>query len=78
MRGTYEALRAEIEYAHDRLAFSESAFAGDTRDTEVRNGNRAWIAPLIEELEKRAAIAKERVEAVEEAARRAGASLDRR
>lgn len=78
LAGIYASLQAEIEYEYERIEFSESAFAGDTRDVEVRNGNRAWLAPLIEELRRRAAVVKTRMESVAEAARRAGATLERR
>lgn len=72
------ALQAEIDYEKDRVALSESAFAGDTREFTARLGYRSRVRSLVEELEKRVALLEGQKEEVAEAARRAGARLDRR
>ena len=69
---------AELQYEIDQVAFSESAFAGDTRSFDVRLGYRAQARPLIQELAKRVALLDSRLEAVQDEARKAGVSLDLR
>jgi hypothetical protein len=77
LRETYDLLRAEIAAEEARIDFSESAFAGDTRDTEVRLGYRAPATVWIRELSLRADLMKTRIEALEEQARREGVRLNR-
>ena len=74
----HRALRDEIVYEGERIDFSESAFAGDTRDNKVRLGYRSRGALLLMELEKRARLLETRIDAILDQARRAGAILDRR
>ncbi|HET8945848.1 MAG TPA: hypothetical protein VFQ07_02600 [Candidatus Polarisedimenticolia bacterium] len=73
-----DILMAELQYEIDQVAFSESAFAGDTRSFDVRLGYRAQARPLIQELAKRVALLDARLDAVADEARKAGVSLDRR
>ena len=75
---TYKALMWEIAYEEERIDFSESAFAGDTRDPEVRLGYRSQVAHWLAELTKRAELVKSRIERVVDDARRAGITLKRR
>ncbi len=73
-----EGIAAEIEYEKGLVGYSESAFAGDTSDFTVRLGYRAQAAPLIRELVKREALLGKQMDEVADAARRAGAPLERR
>ncbi|HEV8201950.1 MAG TPA: hypothetical protein VGS03_18205 [Candidatus Polarisedimenticolia bacterium] len=73
-----DVLMSELQYEIDQVAFSESAFAGDTRSFDVRLGYRAQARPLIQELAKRVALLDMRLDAVADEARKAGVSLDRR
>jgi hypothetical protein len=73
-----ESFSAEIEYEKDLVGYSESAFAGDTSDFTVRLGYRAQAAPLIRELVKRKALLGRQLDEVADAARRAGAPVERR
>ncbi|HYV18534.1 MAG TPA: hypothetical protein VFC25_05855 [Verrucomicrobiae bacterium] len=73
-----DMLMSELQYEIDQVAFSESAFAGDTRSFDVRLGYRAQARPLIQELAKRVALLDMRLDAVADEARKAGVSLDRR
>jgi hypothetical protein len=73
-----DMLMSELQYEIDQVAFSESAFAGDTRSFDVRLGYRAQARPLIQELAKRVALLDARLDAVADEARKAGVSLDRR
>lgn len=74
---TRTALQAEIDFETGRIAFSESAMAGDTSAIEPRLGYRASVAPLILELKKRTALLDRQMESLLDAARRAGAVIDR-
>jgi hypothetical protein len=76
LRAMRADLVAEIEYEKDRIAFSESAFAGDTREPGVRLGYRTKVGPLLNELEKRVSLLTLRIEKVLEEARWAGAAID--
>jgi hypothetical protein len=73
-----DVLLAEIQYEKDRVDFSESAFAGDSRSFDVRLGYRAAAAVWIRDLERRLAIVDAEIEAISERARKAGADLDHR
>ena len=73
---TREALAAEIDFEMGRIAFSESALAGDTSAIAPRLGYRASVAPLILELEKRTALLDRQMDTLLDAARRAGAVID--
>jgi len=73
-----DMLMSELQYEIDQVAFSESAFAGDTRSFDVRLGYRAQARPLIQELAKRVALLDMRLDAVADEARKAGVTLDRR
>lgn len=73
-----EALAAELAYEKSRVEYSESAFAGDTLSYDVRLGYRAQAVPLIRELEKRVALLDMQLERAADAARKAGAVIDRR
>lgn len=73
-----DMLMSELQYEIDQVAFSESAFAGDTRSFDVRLGYRAQARPLIQELAKRVALLDARLDAVSDEARKAGVLLDRR
>ena len=78
LRRTRAALMAEIAYEEERIAFSESAFAGDTRRPGIRLGYRSRVAPLLEELRKRGALLGLGMDAIADEARRAGVRIDRR
>lgn len=75
---TYVALQAEIALEHERVDFSESAFAGNTLDASVRLGYKAIAFEQIRDLSLRADLMKVRIEALEELAHREGILLDRR
>ena len=75
---TYAMLQAEIALEHERVDFSESAFAGNTLDTTVRLGYKTVAFEQIRELSLRADLMKVRIEVLEELARRQGILLDRR
>jgi hypothetical protein len=70
-------LAAELEYERGRIAYSESAFAGAADRLEPRAGYRARAKGLVLELEKRIALLDAQMEATLDAARRAGAIIDR-
>ena len=78
LKAERDALAAEIDYEKSLVDFSESAFAGDTRSYDVRLGYRAQARPLIIELQKRVALLDRQMETALDAARTAGAVLDRR
>lgn len=78
IRATREALAAEVAYEQDRVEFSESASAGDPRSFEPRLGYRARVRPFIQELTKRVALLDLQMQAVADAARKAGAPIDAR
>ncbi len=78
LKETYEILQAEIAAEHERVDFSESAFAGNTLDAKVRLGHKTPAFVWIKELSLRADLMKVRIEALEEIARRRGVVLDRR
>lgn len=75
---TRAAMQAELDFEMGRIAFSESALAGNTGVVEPRLGYRASVAPLILELQKRVALLDRQMDAVLDAARRAGAVVDQR
>ncbi len=78
LHGERDGLQAEIDLEKGLVDFSESALAGDTRSFDVRLGYRAQAAPLIRELAKRVALLDGQLARIENDARRAGVSLDRR
>jgi hypothetical protein len=73
-----DALAAELQYEKDRVDFSESPFAGDSRSYDVRLGYRAQATWLIRELQKRVDLLDKRLEDAADQARRAGVTLDQR
>ncbi|HXH28038.1 MAG TPA: hypothetical protein VNL37_03270 [Candidatus Polarisedimenticolia bacterium] len=75
---TRRALQAELDFEMDRIAYSESAFAGNADELGPRAGYRARVRPLILELRKRVALLDRQLDDLEAAARRAGADLDLR
>ncbi|HEV8701314.1 MAG TPA: hypothetical protein VGV60_08585 [Candidatus Polarisedimenticolia bacterium] len=75
---TRVALQAELDFEMGRIAFSESALAGDTGVIAPRLGYRAAVAPLVLELQKRVALLDRQMDSVLDAARRAGAVVDQR
>jgi hypothetical protein len=78
VRAERDLLLAEIQYEKDRVDFSESAFAGDTRSFDVRLGYRTAATVWIRDLERRVAIYDAELEAISDVARKAGADLDHR
>jgi hypothetical protein len=80
LRQEREALAEELDLERARVAFSESAFAGDPAPTEGRPrlGYRMKAAPLMAELAKRVDLLDLRIAAVLEDARRSGAALETR
>ena len=72
------ALLTEIAIEEEKVAFSESAFAGDTSGPGPRLGYRTKAFVLIEELEKRVDLLEAQMEFVAETSRRAGALVERR
>jgi len=75
---TRSFLATELEFERGRIARSESAFAGGADRLEPRAGYRARVKGLVLELEKRIALLDAQVEATLDAARRAGAVIDKR
>ena len=75
-----ESLEAELDVERARVAFSESAFAGDPTQREgwPRLGYKLKAVTLMAELAKRAALLDRRIETVLEDARHAGASIETR
>jgi len=78
VRDERDLLAAEIEHEKERVEFSESAFAGDTRSYEVRLGYRAPATVWIRDLTRRVALLDARLEQIADRARKAGVDLDRR
>ena len=78
VRSERDALAAELCYEKSRVEFSESAFAGDPQSYDVRLGYRSQGTWLIRELEKRVTLLDLQLEEVADAARKAGALIDRR
>ena len=68
----------ERDFELERVAFSESALAGDSRSIAPKVGYRTQVAPLILELEKRIAILDQQMENLVDRARRDGVSFDQR
>ncbi len=77
MTRTRAALAAERDEEVATVERSESASAGDTRSFEARLGYRTKAAPLIRELTKRIALLDRQIDELLDAARRAGAVIDR-
>jgi hypothetical protein len=75
-----DLLAAELAIERERVAFSESAFAGDpsSEPGRPRLGYKARVAGLMAELAKRVALLDVHLEALRDQARRAGASIDTR
>jgi hypothetical protein len=78
LKSERDALAAELCYEKSQVDFSESAFAGDTRSYDVRLGYRTQATPLIRELEKRVTLLDRQIDLALDAARKAGAVIDRR
>ncbi|MFQ5878457.1 MAG: hypothetical protein ACE5JH_12370 [Acidobacteriota bacterium] len=72
------ALLEELDYELEAIDFSESAFAGGTRDLKPRLGYRAKVRHLVLELEKRIALLERSIDRLRDDARRAGAPIDTR
>ncbi|HEU4402366.1 MAG TPA: hypothetical protein VFT43_09690 [Candidatus Polarisedimenticolia bacterium] len=73
-----ESLAAELQFEKDRVAYSESAFAGDSQGWQPRLGYATRVRPLLLELGKRVALLDFQMESVIDQARRAGATIDLR
>lgn len=73
-----ESLAFELDYELRRVAFSESAFAGDAQTFEPRLGYRNRVAPLVMELQKRIAILDFEMGTLIQDARRDGVEIDPR
>jgi hypothetical protein len=78
IRFTRDSFAFERDLEMNRIEFSESAFAGDSRTIEPRLGYRTQAAPLVLELEKRIAILDQQLELLVDRARRDGAFIDQR
>lgn len=78
LRRVRRALQAELDYEMNRIAFSESAFAGRTQSAAPRLGYRAKVRGLVRELTKRIDLIDIEIEQVLEDARKAGALVDKR
>lgn len=74
---TRRLLAAELAFELDRIAASESAFAGSADRLEARAGYRARARDLVLELQKRLVLVDSEIEATLHAARRAGVPIDR-
>jgi len=78
LRLTRLALAGELDFEMKRIAFSESAFAGNPGEIEPRLGYRVKVAPLVLELKKRVALLDQQMDDLAAAARRAGVAIDQR
>ncbi len=76
LRLTRLALAEELELEMKRIAFSESAFAGDVTQIEPRLGYRVKVAPLVLELKKRIELIDRQMDDLADAARRVGVGID--
>jgi len=76
LRLTRLALAGELDLEMKRIAFSESAFAGDSTEIEPRLGYRVRVAPLVLELKKRIELIDQQMNDLADAARRFGAGID--
>ena len=75
---TRDNLAAELAYEKNLVDYSESAFAGDTRDFTPRLGYRAQATLLIQELTKRVWLIEKQMDDAADEARRSGAPVERR
>jgi len=75
---TLAYLSAELELELERVAFSESAFAGDAQSLAPRAGYRARVRPLIQELNKRITLLDREIDMLLDEAREAGATIETR
>jgi hypothetical protein len=78
LKSNRDSLAFELDLELRRVAFSESAYAGDTRSFEPRLGYGARVSSLILELKKRVALLDRQIEDLLDQARRAGVSIDER
>ena len=78
LRRVRRSLQAELDYEKNRIAFSESAFAGWTQSAAPRLGYRTRVRRLVRELIKRIDLLDAQIEFVLEDARKAGALVDKR
>jgi len=76
LRLTRLALAGELDLEMKRIAFSESAYAGDSTEIEPCLGYRVKVAPLVLELKKRIELIDQQMTDLSDAARRAGAVID--
>ena len=72
------ALAGELDFESNRIAFSESAFAGNTSEIEPRLGYRSRVSSLVLELKKRVALLDQQMDDLAGLARRAGVAIDPR
>ena len=75
--GGRQLLQDEIDYEISRVDYSESAFAGDPQAYEPRLGYRTGARVLILELKKRVFLLDRQIEALVDAARKAGEPVER-
>ena len=68
-------LSAELDLELERVAFSESAFAGDPQSFAPRAGYRARVRSLIQELSKRITLLDHEIDMLLDDARQAGATV---
>ncbi len=78
MRSTRDSFACELDLERQRVDFSESAFAGDTRSFAPRLGYRIRVASLVLELEKRIALLDCDMDDLIFRARRDGVTIDQR
>ncbi len=77
LRERHRSILSAIVYEQEQVEYSESAFAGDTRDATVRLGHRTPASVWIRHLSRQAKLLEMRVDRLVDDARRAGVTLDR-
>ena len=77
LRERHRSILSAIAYEQELIDYSDSAFAGDTRDATVRNGYRAPARVWIRQLSRQATLLEVRIGRLTNVARRAGITLDR-
>jgi len=75
---TRMALAGELDFELQRIAYSESAFAGDSNEIEPGLGYRSRVSALVLELKKRVALLDQQMGDLAGLARRAGGASDAR
>ena len=78
LRRTRALLQEELEYEVQWVAFSTSAFAGESQGFEPRLGYETHVRPLVMELRKRIVLLDRQMDDVADEAARAGAPIERR